>query len=1247
MADGEVIIEMGVDDSGIKEKLEETKENFEELGKETEKIQKETEKTTSKYKELTDAIEKQQKELSDLKGEYTAAIINFGQGSAEAKELKAKMSNLNSELEKNQERLGKAKDKAAELSSALDENEKSFNAADVAIGDFVSDGLQNLIGSLTETVAGLIALSEETREFREDMAKLDSAFTSSGHSVETAHKTYDNFYKILGESDRTVEAVNHLAEFTKNEEELAQWSTICAGVTAKFGDSLPIEGLTEAANETAKVGAVTGPLADALNWAGVSEDNFNKKLEKCRTEQERASLITKTLNGLYEEGAAKYNELTASTQKAREATNKMEQAQAGVGATLEPLTTAWTNLKANALEAITPVIQSVVTGLQNLGKWMQENPEKAKILKGVLLGIAAALGVIAIALGISGLITLVTNAFAMLGSVLAIAFSPVTLIIAAIAGLVAAFIYLWNNCEAFRNFFIGIWEAIKPPIMEFISYLQGLFQQAWEYIKGVWDTVQPYFSAIWEAIKAVFSTAVEGISLYFKLGWEVIKVVWSVAVDYFKMIWFNIKQVFSVVKVYFEGLFRTAWEAIKAVWNAVTGYFKAIWETIKGIFSVVKAVLSGNWKEAWEGIKKIVGVWKDYFAGVWNSIKNVFASVKTWFSSTFSAAWTAIKNIFSNAIETFKKIGSNIVDGMKNGIKEAWGNLKQWFSGLFGDLIGIAKKILGIKSPSRVFRDEIGKMIVAGIEVGIEENKDKPVKALGGVFDEMQKFLDKRAKEQIKTVADYNAEYRQENIEHTNELKKLEKDKNKDLTKLEEKFNEDKLNLDEKLIEAKKAKNADKVKLDKEYEKNVLKLKKDYAEDVAAVNEKYNTSVENQNKKHADNIAKIEEQIQNTVESKMKQIVDLQKNYKDNLSKLWEDLDKEITSLQDNYNNTLESRAESIANSLNIFKEATKNSVSGNELKKNLKSQVDVLEDYNEAITKLEERNVNSDFVNYLKGLGVGSAGEIEALSKMNDKSLASYIELWEKKNELAKEAATEELEPLKAETETKIKELADKALDKYAELRAEFVEQGGLLMSELQTAIIDAEDAAYDEMFSYVEDYTEAGEALMNGIVEGITEKSPELITSVTEAVKRAIAAAKAAAGIHSPSKVTKDEVGANLALGVGEGWKEKLQSLKNSLSSSLSDTIANLRATVAAETSRFAVAGVPDNGFFDLAQAVGTQTAGINSLASFYRNGGNNQKTIILKVGEREFGSAVVDLGEAEQSRRGVKMQTKGVSK
>lgn len=142
------------------------------------------------------------------------------------------------------------------------------------------------------------------------MGKLETGFTTAGYSAEDAKKTYTELYGILGDDGQATEAAAHLAKLTKNEKELATWTDIATGVYATFGEHLAIiENLTEAANETAKTGAITGGLADALNWAGVSEDEFQASLDKCSTEQERQALITKTLNGLYSDAAEKYREV--------------------------------------------------------------------------------------------------------------------------------------------------------------------------------------------------------------------------------------------------------------------------------------------------------------------------------------------------------------------------------------------------------------------------------------------------------------------------------------------------------------------------------------------------------------------------------------------------------------------------------------------------------------------------------------------------------------------------------------------------------------------------------------------------------------------------------------------------------------------------------------------------------------------------------------------------------------------------
>ena len=554
----------------------------------------------------------------------------------------------------------KAAEGLDELGDSGEKVKDGLDAADVAAGNLVANGLSSLVSGAMDAVSALIDLADSTREYREDMAKLQTAFTTQGHSTDAAKAAYQDFYAILGESDRSVEAVNHLAELTSSEQELAQWSTIAAGVTAKFGDSLPIEGLTEAANETAKVGEVTGPLADALNWAGISEDEFNAKLAECNSEQERATLITETLNEEYAAAAEEYNKLTGSAQDARRATSDMEEAQANLGAAIEPVTTAWTNLKANALEAILPVVEKVAGKLTDLSNWMEENPEKAEVVKGALVAVAAAVGVLVIAFGGLMIINTLKTAFASFGVAMSGAFLPVTLIVAGVAALAAGFIYLWNNCDGFREFFINMWEGIKAAAAAVAEWFNATWPVVVDFLKSIWGSVSGFFVELWNGIKSTASSMLEAV----------------------------------------RGFFSNAWEAIKSVWALVSPYFSAVWETIKGIFAVVKAVLSGNFSEAWIAIKGIVGTWVSYFSGIWSKIKAVFAAVGTWFRTKFQEAydavskiwdaigeyfaglWDEVKEVFTDAID----VGSKIVEDIKQGISNAWTGLTSWFNGIWDSL---------------------------------------------------------------------------------------------------------------------------------------------------------------------------------------------------------------------------------------------------------------------------------------------------------------------------------------------------------------------------------------------------------------------------------------------------------------------------------------------------------------------------------------------------------------------------------
>lgn len=655
-------------------------------------------------------------------------------------DITADSSDAEKELKEVKESADEAADGLEEVGDAGEEAGKGLDAADAAAGAFVAGALAALIAGIGAAVGALLELADATREYREDMAKLETAFTTQGFSVEAASASYEDFYAILGESDRSVEAVNHLAELVNNEQELAKWSDICAGVTAKFGDSLPIEGLTEAANETAKVGAVTGPLADALNWAGISEEEFNKQLAACNNEQERAALITETLFSLYEDEAAVYNELTASTQEARRATSEFEATQAKVGATVEPLTTILTQLRTKGLQLLLPVIEQAVKGIQDLTKWFRDNPAAANVLKGVIIALTAAFVTFGAALGIAPLINAVKTAMTALNAVLLA--NPIGIVVAAIAGLTAAFIYFWNTSEGFREFWIELWNAIQVAAAPIIEDIKTAFSTAWEWIREKWNEALPFFQSLWEGIKAVFEVVKEWLPEIWNSAWTAIVAIWNVAVSYFQTLWYSIEQVFSVVVVFFSGMFSSAWAAITAVWDTVTGYFAAIWATIEGIFAVVEAVLSGDFDAAWKAIKGIVDTWKGYFQNVWDNIKNVFSKVATWFGETFQGAKNAISNIWDkvkdyfqtvydnilnvfNTIKTdFQGVGSNICDGIWAGLQAGWDWLKNKVAELASSLYEAAKEALDINSPSKKF-SFLGDMSVEGFEAGFDIEKAK------------------------------------------------------------------------------------------------------------------------------------------------------------------------------------------------------------------------------------------------------------------------------------------------------------------------------------------------------------------------------------------------------------------------------------------------------------------------------------------------------------------------------------------
>lgn len=215
----------------------------------------------AKLKQLSNTLDVQKEVLNAYEKQYEEAGYAQNDMSKEAVELRTKINNQKAAiasteketakyqkaLEELESSSGDAADGLEDVGDAAKDASDGFTVGKGAIATFIGNGLTKLVDGCKNAISSIAGLADETREYREDMSKLDTAFSTTGHTQAEAQKAYEDFYAILGESDRSVEAVNHLAELTNSQEELSKWSTIAAGVTAKFGDSLPIEGLTEAA----------------------------------------------------------------------------------------------------------------------------------------------------------------------------------------------------------------------------------------------------------------------------------------------------------------------------------------------------------------------------------------------------------------------------------------------------------------------------------------------------------------------------------------------------------------------------------------------------------------------------------------------------------------------------------------------------------------------------------------------------------------------------------------------------------------------------------------------------------------------------------------------------------------------------------------------------------------------------------------------------------------------------------------
>ena len=372
-------------------------------------------------------------------------------------------------------------------------------------------------------------------------------------------------------------------------------------------------------------------------------------------------------------------------------------------------------------EILLPAIKNIVGCIQKFVDVLNSLPDGVKETIVTIALIAAALGPVLIIVGkiitavgtimtivpkVVGVINGVKAAFAALNMTMLA--NPIILIIAAIAALVAVFIYLWNTNEDFRQFWIDLWENVKEVAVAVWEFLKEFFTAAWEAIKGiaetVWNRIKDFFSGLWEGIKNIFSTVVEAIK--------------------------------TIITTYFE-VYRTI---IMTVLNAIQAVFTTIWNAIKTVVTTVVNGIKTTIMTVWNGIR--------------NTVTSVMNAIKTGVSSAFNAVWNGIKNTVSGIYNTIKDGFNKAVDFIKGLASSAFSWGKDLVMGIVNGIkscigaVGDAVKSVAdkIKSFLHFSVPDEGPLtdyeswmpdFMKGLAEGIEQSKGMVTKAMDSLAGDM------------------------------------------------------------------------------------------------------------------------------------------------------------------------------------------------------------------------------------------------------------------------------------------------------------------------------------------------------------------------------------------------------------------------------------------------------------------------------------------------------------------------------